>query len=97
MGSQNLDFSEQKAVNTVLMRHSIDVKQTSQSLTYIQSHTICASACGRISPNELLQAPVAHLIVEPGGESASLPLVVPAVGPAGRAERAVGEEELYIC
>ena len=36
-----------------------------------------------------------HLIVQPGGESAGFPLVVPAVGPGGRAEGAVGEEELW--
>jgi hypothetical protein len=35
-----------------------------------------------------------HLIIQPGRESAVFPLVVPAGGPGGGAEGAVGEEEL---
>lgn len=36
------------------------------------------------------------LVVQPGGEGAGFPLVVPALRPAGRAERAVGKVELQL-
>lgn len=39
---------------------------------------------------------IVNLVVEPGREGTGLPLVVPTLGPAGGAERAVGEEELYV-